>query len=257
MMKRAVGVGVAVVAVWSLAWPGAAVAQSALVIKPLAEKKVAQLPAGPLVWRIENFATLAQAQAAAGALGLVAESGGKVWLFTLGPAGGSTPGGTKVVEVGPLPPVAAPQYLLRINEASGPPGSITPVHTHPGSEAFYVLAGQQSIRTPHGVMRVEVGKPETGHGADVPMQVSSSGSTDLHSLVMFVVDATRPFSSPAKLAALDIGDKAPDFTPPSTTGEKISLSQFRGIVRGQWSGAVMEVLASEPLLTAVRDIASK
>jgi hypothetical protein len=31
------------------------------------------------------------------------------------------------------------------------------------------------------------------------MQVSSSGSTDLHSLVMFVVDATRPFSSPAKL----------------------------------------------------------
>lgn len=29
-------------------------------------------------------------------------------------------------------------------------------------------------------------------------------------------------------SALDIGDKAPDFTLPSTTGEKISLSQFRG-----------------------------
>ena len=28
--------------------------------------------------------------------------------------------------------------------------------------------------------------------------------------------------------ALDIGDKAPDFTLPGTTGEKISLSQFRG-----------------------------
>jgi hypothetical protein len=28
--------------------------------------------------------------------------------------------------------------------------------------------------------------------------------------------------------ALDVGDKAPDFTLPSTTGEKISLSQFRG-----------------------------
>ena len=28
--------------------------------------------------------------------------------------------------------------------------------------------------------------------------------------------------------AIDIGDKAPDFTLPSTTGEKISLSQFRG-----------------------------
>jgi hypothetical protein len=29
-------------------------------------------------------------------------------------------------------------------------------------------------------------------------------------------------------SALDVGDKAPDFTLPATTGEKISLSQFRG-----------------------------
>jgi len=28
--------------------------------------------------------------------------------------------------------------------------------------------------------------------------------------------------------ALKVGDKAPDFTLPSTTGEKISLSKFRG-----------------------------
>jgi len=28
--------------------------------------------------------------------------------------------------------------------------------------------------------------------------------------------------------ALEIGEKAPDFTLPGTTGEKISLSQFRG-----------------------------
>ena len=31
------------------------------------------------------------------------------------------------------------------------------------------------------------------------MQVSSSGTTDLHALVMFVVDAGRPFSSPATM----------------------------------------------------------
>ena len=29
-------------------------------------------------------------------------------------------------------------------------------------------------------------------------------------------------------SALDIGDKAPDFSLPATTGGKISLSQFRG-----------------------------
>jgi hypothetical protein len=31
------------------------------------------------------------------------------------------------------------------------------------------------------------------------MQVSSSGTTDPHALVMFVVDAGRPFSSPATM----------------------------------------------------------
>lgn len=179
--------------------PPAATAQSALVIKPLAEKKVQALPAGTLFWQVESFAALTQAQAAAGPTGLAVESGGKAWLFRLGPKGmGPSDGGKHMAEVGPVPQVAANEFLLRINEASGPAGSITPVHTHPGSEAFYVLAGEQSIRTPHGVMRVKAGQTETGHGADVPMQVSSSGTTDLHALVMFVVDATKPFSSPAK-----------------------------------------------------------
>ena len=178
--------------------PLSATAQQALVVKALAEKKITELPTAPLFWRLENFPTLAQAQAAAGLTGLAAESGGKVWLFTLGPAGGSLAGGSKVAEVGPLPQVVATQYLLRINEANGPPGSITTVHTHPGSEAFYVLAGEQSIRTPQGTIRVSVGQPETGPGGDTPLQVSNSGSTELHALVMFLVDATKPFSSPAK-----------------------------------------------------------
>lgn len=176
-----------------------AVAQQTLVIKPLAERKIASVPAGPLHWRVETFSSLAQAQSAAGPTALAAESAGKVWLFTLEAAGGSTPGGTKVAEIGPITPVAAAQYLLRINEASGPPGSITTVHTHPGSEAFYVLAGEQSIRTPQGMIQVKVGQPEAGPGAGTPLQVSSTGATDLHALVMFLVDASKPFSSPATL----------------------------------------------------------
>ena len=168
-------------------------------IRPVAEKKVQQLPPGPLFWRIDNFPTLAQAQAAAGPTGLAAEVAGKVWLFTLGPKDGSSPGGSKVAEIGPVPPITAPEYLLRINNTGGPPGVKTPVHTHPGSETFYVLSGQLSQKSPHGASHVDAGQSIPGHGPGMPMEVSSSGTTDLNALVMFVVDATKPFSSPATM----------------------------------------------------------
>jgi quercetin dioxygenase-like cupin family protein len=174
-------------------------AQPRFVIKPVAEKKLKQLPPGSLYWRVENLPTLAQAQAAAGPTSLAVEVAGKVWLFTLGPSGGSTSGASKVVEIGPVPPISAPEYLLRIINVGGPPGVNTRVHTHPGSETFYVLTGRLGQRTSHGVSHVEAGGVMNGHGADMPMEVSSSGTSDLNALVMFVVDATRPFSSPAKL----------------------------------------------------------
>jgi hypothetical protein len=173
-------------------------AEQAFVVRPVTEKKLKDLPAGPLYWQVENFPTLAQAQAAAGPTSLAAEVAGKVWLFTLGAMGAPGRGGSKVIEIGPVPSIAAPEYLLRINNGSGPPGARTPVHTHPGSEAFYVLTGRLGQKTPHGVSHVEPGQAMPGHGPDTPMEVFSAGSTDVDVLVMFVVDATRPFSSPAK-----------------------------------------------------------
>jgi hypothetical protein len=182
-----------------LAFPCAALAQPPLAIKPLAEKKVSELPQGVLYWRVETYPTRAAAESAAGEWSLVAEADGRVWLFTLGARGGATPGGQKAAEVGPIPRITATRYLLRVNEASGPPGSTTSVHSHPGSEAFFVLSGKQSIRGPDGVLRIAAGEASAGRGADVPMQVTSSGPGDLHALVMFVVDATRPFSTPAAM----------------------------------------------------------
>jgi hypothetical protein len=167
-------------------------------VKPLVDKKVTSLPPGDLYWRVETLPSLAAARAAAGEYGLVAERAGKVWLFTLGPRGGATPGATRLAEVGPLPPTHATVYLLRVNEATGPRGALTPVHKHDGSEAFFVLAGEQSIRTVHGTQVVKAGQPEAGHGAGMVMQVGSSGAQDLQSLVLFVVDAEKPFSTPAE-----------------------------------------------------------
>jgi hypothetical protein len=189
-----------------------AAAEVQYVVKPIAEMKVKQLPKGPLYWRIENFPTLERAKAAAGEYrwnpdtvsyeglpSLTAEVAGKVWLFTLGPQGGSSAGGSKVAEIGPIPPITAPEYLLRINNTDGPPGVKTPVHTHPGSETFYVLSGQLSQKSPHGMSHVDAGQFMPRHGPGMPMEVSSSGTTDLNALVMFVVDATKPFSSPATM----------------------------------------------------------
>jgi hypothetical protein len=171
-----------------------------LLVKMLAERNVSELPPGELFWRIENFATLDQARAAAGSFSLVAESAGRIWLFTLASAGAAaSPTGVQVAEVGPIARVSAARYLLRINDASGPPGSITSVHSHPGSEALLVLEGEQSIKGPYGTLRVTAGQSEPGHGANQAMQVSSSGTTNLHALVMFVLDADRPFSAPAVL----------------------------------------------------------
>ena len=196
----------------ALTSPPSAAAQPQYVVKPLVQKKINQLPPGPLYWRVENFPTLADAQAAVGPDGwnpasvryetttsMIAELAGKVWVFTLGTKDGSTPGGTKVVEIGPVPAITAPEYLLRVNYGSGPPGAETPVHMHPGSEAFYVVAGRLGQRTPHGVAYVEAGHTMNGHSAEMPMQVFSGGTTDLTALIMFVVDATKPFSVPAKL----------------------------------------------------------
>jgi quercetin dioxygenase-like cupin family protein len=136
--------------------------QPAIVSKPIAEKKVTDLPNGPLFWRVENFPTIADAQAKAGSHSL------------------------------------PPQYLLRVNEGSGVPGSTTSVHTHPGSEAYYVLSGEASQKTTHGVSRISAGQTLAGHGADTVMQFMNSGTTNVSYFALFVVDGTKPFTSPAK-----------------------------------------------------------
>lgn len=210
LTRRAVAMALSLSAM-ALLSPMPSAAQAVYVVKPVAQKKVKQLPPGPLFWRVESFPTIEDARAAVGpdgwnpaavryetTMSLIAEVDGKAYVVTLGPKGASTPGGSKLAEVGPVPTTTAPEYLLRLNHGSGPPGAKTPMHSHPGSESFYVIAGQLGQKTPHGIAHVEAGKTMNGHPAGVPMQVFNSGTTDLSALIMFVVDAAKPFSVPAK-----------------------------------------------------------
>jgi quercetin dioxygenase-like cupin family protein len=68
------------------------------------------------------------------------------------------------------------------------------IHTHPGAEAIYVLNGEVTQRTGHGVEMATAGKALNAHAPEMVMQLQSTGSADLSQLVMFVVDADRPFS---------------------------------------------------------------
>jgi quercetin dioxygenase-like cupin family protein len=180
------------------ALPAAALAEAKFTVSPLAELKVTELPADPLYWQVRSYPSIGEAEAAAdpGSTSLAAEFDNRAWLFTL--RSGTDAGAAEVVQIGPVPRVAAEEYLLRINSAVAPPGTKTSVHTHPGSEAFYVLSGQLTKRTPAGTHVLDVGETMLGE-PDLPMEVSSSGEGELRELVMFVVDANRPFSTPASL----------------------------------------------------------
>ena len=190
-------IGVAALGLAGCSAPAAIVPEAEFKIEPVAERRLTDLPDGALFWRVERLDSFPLAEAAAGRTGLVVDASGEAWLFTLAPAGEATPDAELIAEIGPIPIPDAPEYLLRINRAGGPPGAMTPVHTHAGAEAFLILSGQLSQRTAHGTMKLEKGATLPGHDPGMVMQLSSSGDEPLDQFVMFVVDATKPFSTPS------------------------------------------------------------
>lgn len=128
LSARSIGLLMFSLCAFGLMTSASMLADSKFAVEPVVEKKVKELPSGPLYWRLDNLPTLALAQSAAGPTSLAAEVAGKVWLFMLGPKDGSTTGGTKVVEIGPIPPISASEYLLRVNRAGGAPGVKTKIY---------------------------------------------------------------------------------------------------------------------------------
>lgn len=178
--------------------PATSAAQDEFVVEKLAEKPVEALPADPMYWHVAKFKSLDEAEAAAGEHALAAEAFGSAWLFSLGAEEAKETGGEVVAAIGPIPRVEAENYLLRINTGTAKPGAMTGVHTHPGAEAFYILEGELTQRSPDQTLVLASG--ETAYGQpNVPMQVGSTGDTELRELIMFVVDADSPFSAPASL----------------------------------------------------------
>jgi quercetin dioxygenase-like cupin family protein len=180
------------------ATPGFAQSLGKFVVTKMAEMPVAELPAGELFWHVETFGSLDEAKAAGGAFSLAGEFDGKAWLFTLGDRKADGSGGAPVASIGPVPRIDAPEFLLRINNATAPVGAKTSIHSHPGPEAFLILSGQLTQRTPYGAHVLNAGGTMPGV-PDQAMEVVSTGDEELRELIMFIVDPSKPFAEDAHL----------------------------------------------------------
>lgn len=111
-----------------------------------------------LYWHVREYPTLAaaSAEAARHRWAAVATAHSRYWLYLLGEAVEPATGGIERAVVGPLTvPTGAP--VAHFSEAIFPPGMRTRVHSHPGPEAFYVIAGQQCMETPSDKRKIAAG----------------------------------------------------------------------------------------------------
>jgi quercetin dioxygenase-like cupin family protein len=100
-----------------------------------------------------------------------------------------------VAEIGPLSLRVARTYELTVGDAKFGPDAINLPHTHPGPEAWYVLAGSQCLELANGrTIRARSGQAAIAP-ADTPMKLTFFEQRD--ALLMVVSDADRPWSSPS------------------------------------------------------------
>ncbi|MFN8574233.1 MAG: hypothetical protein U0132_19440 [Gemmatimonadaceae bacterium] len=150
-----------------------------------------------LYWHIDSFPSIDAAIKAKGSRGTAVQSLGHSWLFTIAAAGWRPGAGTRVAEIGPLPPFAADSFAAVYMEGVFEPGMQSVVHRHPGTEAWYTLVGEQCLETPSGRMVQRAGGPGVLVAGGEPMQLTGTGTVVRRSLVLVLQDATQPRSVPA------------------------------------------------------------
>lgn len=146
-----------------------------------------------LYWHIREYPTLADASAEASKhrWASVAAAHARYWLYVLGDAAEATSGGIERAVIGPLASPAGPA-VAHFSEAIFPPGMKTRVHSHPGPEAFYIVAGEQCMETPSDKRTIRTGGTyivQTG----VHLQAAPKGRRNL---VLIIAPKGVPFVIP-------------------------------------------------------------
>jgi quercetin dioxygenase-like cupin family protein len=148
-----------------------------------------------LFWHIDAYATRTAAEAAKGPRSTAVQSLGRIWLFTIAQAHWRAAGGERIATIGPLPLVHAEAYAAVYMEGVFKPGMHSPVHRHPGVEAWYTLEGEQCLETPNGKLVQRAGDPGVMVPAGLPMILTGTGRQVRRSLVLILQDASKPRST--------------------------------------------------------------
>ena len=141
-------------------------------------------------WYIDKFPTRAAADAAAGTHGTAVDALEQHWVMTIAP--GDPAGRPHTASVGPLPIKAGTPYSAMYMETINPPGFASAVHTHSGPEAWFQLAGSMCLETPEGLIRDGVGSHGVFVRGDIPMLLTTTGTTERRALVLILHETARP-----------------------------------------------------------------
>lgn len=108
----------------------------------IVSEPLGRLSQSAVFWHLDRYPSRAEAESAKGPRSTVVDALGQVWLFTIGEAGWRPRGGERVAEIVPLLVKAGEDYTAQYAEGISNPGDITPKHRHPGTEAWYTVAGE-------------------------------------------------------------------------------------------------------------------
>jgi len=119
-----------------------------------------------------------------------------VWLSEFGPPDASPGAGEAIAVVGPLKLPPAETFNAVLSFAVMQPGNRSMIHSHPGPEGWYLLAGEQCVLTPSGAKYAVAGETMTTP-PDVPIELRVTGTTTRRALLVVIHDATKPRTIPS------------------------------------------------------------
>jgi quercetin dioxygenase-like cupin family protein len=147
-------------------------------------------------WHLRAFPSRKTAEAAKSATGIVVEEDGRVWLSEFGSRSAAPRGGEPIAIVGPLELPTAKSYAAVLSYAVMRPGDSSRVHTHPGPEGWYVLAGEQCLETPAGANKSRAGGTMTVR-SNIPMELNVTGTTLRRAFALVIHDSTQERGIPS------------------------------------------------------------